>query len=103
MTEDIITLFNKRFGADLTPIFNQYLRYAEIPTLEIAFDGANNTVKYRWVADEPGFNMPIRLGNKDAWQTVTPTSEWKSMPWLQQQSAFDVATDLYYVNVKRAY
>ena len=37
LTEDIVALFNKRFGKDVTPIFNEYLRYTQVPTLELAF------------------------------------------------------------------
>ena len=36
MTEDVVTYFNRETGQDLTPIFNQYLRHADIPTLRVA-------------------------------------------------------------------
>jgi aminopeptidase N len=99
MTEDLVALFNERFGKDLTPIFNQYLRHAGIPTLELAFDDANGAVRYRWRADEPGFNMPIKVGNKDNWQTIQPTAEWQTLVTPLGRDAFQVATDLFYVNV----
>ena len=100
MTEDILALFNERFGTDLTPIFNQYLRRVEIPVLELAFDDANGAVRYRWRAEESGFNMPIKVGKKDSWQTIRPTSEWQTLSTPLKQDAFEVATELYYVKVE---
>lgn len=101
MTEDLIALFNERFGSDLTPIFNQYLRRVEIPVLELAFDEANGAVRYRWRAEEPGFNMPVKVGKKDAWQIVQPTGDWRTFNTPLKLDEFEVATDLYYINVEK--
>jgi len=99
MTEDLVRFFNERTGQNLTPIFDQYLRHAALPALELTFDEGKGTVSYRWKADEPGFAMPIRVGTKDRWQIVQPTAEWKTMPTPLQKTDFTVATDLYYVDV----
>ena len=40
-------------GMNLTPIFDQYLRHAAIPMLELKFNAADSTVSYRWKVDEP--------------------------------------------------
>ena len=101
MTEDIVRYFNQQTGRNLTPIFDQYLRHASLPTLELTFDAAKSTVAYRWRADEPAFDMPIRAGAPGAWQIIQPTTEWKTMPTMLTKDAFQVATDLYYVNVKK--
>jgi len=102
MTTDMAAFFNAETGLNLTPIFNQYLRHAAIPTLELRFDDAAHTVAYRWQAEEPGFAMPIRVGRSDDWQIVQPaTTEWKVLPTQVKKEDFEVATDLYYVNVKR--
>ena len=85
---------------NLTPIFDQYLRHTALPTLELKFD-ADNTVSYRWKADEPRFAMPVRVGKASAWQIITPTTEWKTMTTTLAKDAFEVATDLYYVNVSK--
>ena len=45
--------------------------------------------------------MPIRVGKKDAWQVIQPTTEWKTMPTTLSKDDFDVATDLYFVNVSK--
>ena len=46
MTTDIAAFFNQQTGLNLTPMFNQYLRHAAIPTLELRFDDAAHTVAY---------------------------------------------------------
>jgi len=97
MTEDIVRFFNAELKQDLTPIFDQYLRRAELPTLELTFDEKARTVSYRWKADERGFAMPIRVGNPAQWRVVRPTADWQSMPWTAAVDQFAVATDLYYV------
>jgi aminopeptidase N len=101
MTEDIMQFFNQKTGKDLTPIFNQYLRHTAIPTLELKFNEADGTVSYRWKADEPGFSMPVRVGKKDSGQIIQATTNWQTMKTPLPKDEFDVATDLYYVNVEK--
>jgi aminopeptidase N len=101
MTEDMLQYFNQHTGMDLTPVFDQYLRHTTIPTLEVTFDTAKSTVSYRWKVDEPVFKMPVKVGKKDAWQLITPATEWQTMPWSLSKDQFEVATDLYFVNVSK--
>ena len=101
MTEDVVQYFNQKTGLDLTPVFNQYLRYAKLPVLELRFNQAAHSVSYRWVADAPGFAMPVRVGSKDHWQIVHPTAVWKTMQTPLTESEFGAATDLYYIDVRK--
>ena len=101
MTEDVVTYFNRETGQDLTPIFNQYLRHADIPTLELLFDATEGTVSYKWKADEPGFSMPVLVGERDHWQRITPTLDWQTMKTPLTKDQFQVATELFYVNVQK--
>jgi aminopeptidase N len=101
LTEDVVRYFNEWLKVDLTPIFNQYLRHTDLPSLELNFDEARGTVAYRWKADEPSFAMPVRVGTKEHWQIIQPTAEWKSMQTTIKKAEFNVATDLYYVEVKK--
>jgi aminopeptidase N len=101
MTEDVVGYFNRKTGMNLTPIFDQYLRHAKIPTLELKFDEAQGVVSYRWKADEPAFAMPVRVGSRDHWQVVRPTTAWKTMRTPLRKDKFEVATDLYYVDVAK--
>jgi aminopeptidase N len=99
MTEDVVAFFNQRLERDLTPIFDQYLRRAALPALELAFNVQENVVAYRWNTDEPAFAMPIRVGIPGRWQTIAPTTSWQVMSNSIPRNDFAVATDLYYVNV----
>jgi hypothetical protein len=101
MTEDVVAYFNQQTGMNLTPIFNQYLRHKDIPTLDLKFDPQAGTVAYRWQADEKDFNMPVRVGSPDHWQTIRPTTDWQTMKNAIDRNQFAVATDLYYVNVSK--
>jgi aminopeptidase N len=100
MTEDVEAWWSERTGTNLKPFFDEYLRHAAIPSLELKFDPAKKFVAYRWKAEEPAFAMPIEVGDAAHWTIVKPrTTEWQSMPWAGSKDAFAVATDRYYVNV----
>lgn len=77
-TETVVAFFNKESGMNLTPIFNQYLRYRTIPTLELRLK--KDKLEYRWQTDEKNFEMPVgtlingkevRLNATNKWQTAT--------------------------------
>jgi aminopeptidase N len=99
MTEDVVEFFNRRTGRNLTPFFDQYLRHAALPALELKFDEAKGEVSYRWKADVRGFDMPVRVGAKGGWQLIRPTTEWKTLRTRLGKDEFSVATELYYVDV----
>jgi hypothetical protein len=101
MTEDVVTYFDRETGRNLTPIFNQYLRHADIPALQLLFDPLQRTVSYKWRADEPGFTMPVLVGEKDHWQRIEPTLNWQTMKTSLTKDQFQVATDLFYVDVQK--
>lgn len=76
-TETVVDFFNSRSGINLTPVFNQYLRYAKIPVLQLKLEG--KSLQYRWETDEEGFTMPvdvaingtnIRLQGTNTWQGI---------------------------------
>jgi aminopeptidase N len=99
LTEELVQFMSARLGRDLTPIFDQYLRRAQLPALQLAFDANAQTLSYRWKADERAFAMPIRVGVPGQWQKIEPTTSWQSMPWTSPPEALQVATHLYFVNV----
>lgn len=101
MTEELVQFINGQLGADLTPLFDQYLRRAEIPVLELAYDEAERTMSYRWRAAERTFAMPIRAGARNAWQLLTPTADWQALPWDRPAAEFDVPVERYYIDIAR--
>ena len=100
MTEDVVRFFNARVKKDLTPIFDQYLRRAALPTLQLAFNEAGS-MAYKWKTEERAFAMPVRIGRPDNWTTIEPTTDWKLMPMRLSKEEVEVATDLYYITVEK--
>jgi aminopeptidase N len=99
MTVDVVKFFNERSKRNLTPIFNQYLRHNDLPALELQFGESDENVSYRWKADVKEFAMPVKVGRKNHWQTIQPTTEWKTKQLGVNREDFEVAIDLYYINV----
>jgi aminopeptidase N len=101
LTEDVVTYFNQHTGMNLTPIFDQYLRHAQIPRLELLFGEEPGVVLYKWRADEEKFAMPVRVGTPGNWQIIHPTTRWQWMKTPLTKDTFQVATELYYVDVNK--
>ena len=101
LTEDVVRYFNTRLKRDLTPVFDQYLRRAELPILELAFNERDGLMSYRWKAGERAFAMPVRVGTAGTWTILEPTTDWQTMPMAIPKAAIEVATDLYYVEVRK--
>ena len=101
LTEDVVAYFNQHTGMNLTPIFDQYLRHEQIPRLELLFGEAPGMVMYKRRADEDDFAMPVRVGTPDHWQIIHPTTKWQWMQTPLSKDDFQVATDLYYVEVNK--
>ena len=101
MNDDLVAFFNKQTGKNLTPIFDQYLRHTALPVLELKFQEADGNVAYRWKADVKEFAMPVKVGSKASWQTIQPTTEWKTMKTGLKKADFEVATDLYYIEISK--
>ena len=99
MTEDVVDFFNRQTGKNLTPIFDQYLRRAALPALELRFQEGDSSVSYRWKADVKDFAMPVKVGRKTEWQLIQPMTEWKTLKTDIKKEDFEVATDLYYIDV----
>ena len=99
MTEDLVMFFNEKTGMNLTPVFDQYLRQAALPALEVRFREGDGRVSYRWKAAVKEFAMPVKVGRRADWQLIKPTTEWKTMKTGLKKEEFEVATDRYYIEV----
>ncbi|HEX7340967.1 MAG TPA: M1 family metallopeptidase [Rhodanobacteraceae bacterium] len=100
-TDQAVAYFNKHSGMNLTPIFDQYLRHARIPTLDLLFGESPGLVMYKWRAGEQDFAMPVRVGQSGHWQIIHPTTKWQWMKTPLTKDQFKVATSLYYINVDK--
>ena len=96
-TEDIVGYISEISGKDLRKLFDQYLRYTEIPVLEIKKTG-KNSVQYRWKADVKDFKMPVRvkLNKSTKWIMLQVTSEWQSL----KANSITPDTDNFYIKEK---
>jgi aminopeptidase N len=101
LTEDVVAYFNQHTGMNLTPIFDQYLRHAQIPRLELLFGEEPGLVMYKWRADEEKFAMPVLVGRPGEWQMLHPTTQWQWMKTPLTKDEFQVATELYCVEVNK--
>ncbi|WP_077920708.1 M1 family metallopeptidase [Spirosoma sp. 209] len=82
-TDEIIDFLGKQTGVNLRPLFDQYLRHADLPTFEYKLAGKGTDeleMSYRWVADTDGFNLPVwvRTSTSD-WQLLRPTRSWQTL------------------------
>ncbi|MDP3468995.1 MAG: M1 family metallopeptidase [Daejeonella sp.] len=95
-TEEIVNYINRITGKNMSKIYDQYLRFAQIPILEYKQQG--NQVSYRWQADVKDFDMPIRIkrGNKMEW--INPETEWKK---IKMNAAFSPDTLNFYIRLKQ--
>jgi aminopeptidase N len=105
-TEQTIRFFNKKTGKNLTPIFNQYLKYKQIPKLvySLSYNAKeNNTVlTYKWIANETDFNMPMKVKANEfetKYQTIFPTQKPKTMVFKGQVTAPYFAEELFYFDI----
>jgi aminopeptidase N len=76
-TEEIVSYINQKYGKNLTAIFNQYLRYANIPILEYKQINKHRFA-YRWVTDEKKFNMPFAILDGNKRKILKGGNEWET-------------------------
>lgn len=100
MTDDVIAWWNAQLRQDLTPFFRQYLFHTAIPCLELQWN-TDGTVSYKWQAEEPGFAMPVKVGDPAHWTTLHPTLAWQTLKTPLTREQFQVSTDLFFVNVSK--
>jgi aminopeptidase N len=66
-------------GLELKPLFDQYLRTANIPAIDWYIQ--KKRLYYRFKNVVPGFTLPLEVteGNKKA--NIRPTADWQSIEW----------------------
>ena len=71
--DDIIGYIDQQSGMNLSPVFDQYLHYKGLPTLQFTWQDGKPYCK--WVADAKGFNMPIKVRIKGGeYKFIKPTT-----------------------------
>jgi aminopeptidase N len=100
--KELMEYINHCAKKDYAYLFDQYLHYTDIPTLEIQMteQKANLEIKYRWLANVKNFTMPVKVSlakNKSGF--IYPVSEWKKLLLKNMSSDdFQVNEDDFYIN-----
>ncbi|KAF2506788.1 M1 family metallopeptidase [Flavobacterium zhairuonense] len=94
-TKQIEDYISKQSGIDLKTVFDQYLRTAQVPTLEYFF--ANYKLGFHWINCNSNFDMPIKvtLNGVETW--LKPTVEWQDMNVKGEQNALVVDKNFYII------
>ncbi len=92
---EIEAFINTYSGKNFTPLFDQYLRAANIPVLEYRLQG--RFLYYRWVKAVKNFDMPLRITlpyGKVKW--LHPTLQWQEIKMTKHQlKKWQVDTNFY--------
>lgn len=99
-TAQIENYIIQQSGINLTPLFDQYLRTTNIPTLNIKFK--NGKVYAKWTTDVKGFNIPIKLRKKGGeYYFIKLDSEYApiGLPGLTKEN-LEIDTLEYYIKVQ---
>ncbi len=102
---DVEAYIIKQSGKNLAPIFDQYLRQANIPVLEyslkeVAGNPNQYSLKMRWADVVDGFAMPVKVTvqGKDKW--IYPTTEWKTIKLAGKKPAVLPVNENFYIETK---
>jgi hypothetical protein len=102
-SDELVSYIGRHTGKDYTWFFDQYLKYTNLPRLEISLkeQGRNLQLTYRWQADVAGFRMPVKVTVAPGrFGFIYPTSE-RQMITLKQmkENDFEVDEDHFYIEV----
>lgn len=100
-SDELVDYICQQTGKDFHAFFDQYLKHTSIPVLEYSLrqQGTSLQLHCRWSADEPGFDMPVKVSSApDKTAFIYPTTSWKTItiPHLQADD-FAVDEDHFYI------
>ncbi|MHC0445211.1 M1 family metallopeptidase [Flavobacterium sp. 3-218] len=75
-TKQIEDFISKESGINFSPVFDQYLRTPQVPTLEYYFQ--DQRLVYHWINCVENFDLPVKvtLNGVETW--LKPTTDWKA-------------------------
>ncbi len=98
--QQVMDYLNRESGRDFTKVFDQYLRHASLPILEVRFE--NGKTLARWVSEVSQFDMPVRVRRKGGdYQLIKPTARFTEMKELagMNKETLEVDTFNFYIGV----
>lgn len=96
-TQQVEAYINTFSGMNFTPLFDQYLRKAQIPELEYYIKGTK--FYYRFSNVDPGFSLPMMVSAGEYSSKIEPSADWKHISWDQGYEV-NFSKD-FLINVKR--
>ncbi|PHK22953.1 peptidase M1 [Nostoc linckia z15] len=97
--DEVVQFFNRESGINLSPVFNQYLRYTTLPVLELRKKGKR--LEYRWTTDEPEFKMPVDIYISGAKTRIVPTRYWQKAGPVKNLDAIKADTQKFLIRVNK--
>ncbi len=97
--DDVVNYINEQSGKNLSPMFEQYLKYKGIPILN--FMESRGKLYVRWISDVRNFNMPVRVKLKGGdYQFITPSTRFRPVELSgATKDNIEVDTFNYYIGV----
>ncbi len=96
-TQQIETYIDNKVPADLSKVFDQYLRKINLPVFEYNWKG--KTLNYRWNNCVEGFNMPLKVDlGKSNFIWLYPTETWQGQK--NNKKGTLKVDESFYVNAK---
>lgn len=103
-TDTVVRYFNAQSGIDLSPLFDQYLRFPQPPGLiyEIIRKGKKYELYYQWKTDVPNFKMPVSVELKNGKiLRLQPTADLqKHILSKEEATNFRIMTELFYITTE---
>lgn len=100
-TKDTENFFDEATEVDLKPVFDQYLRHASIPVLQLK--QGDDKILYRWKADVSNFKMPVDVFIDDKEIRLNATSEWQAYKTREKLNELAVNDLKFYINTEILY
>ena len=99
-TETLVAFFNTEIGTDLNPVFDQYLKYKNIP--ELIVEKEKKGIRFKWKTDVANFKMPIVFKENDKEIRIEATNEWTFYPLKNKKEivSFDNSRFFYKLDYK---
>jgi len=97
--DQVVNYINERSGKNLSPVFEQYLKYKNVPILNFMF--MHGKLYCRWIADAKGFKMPVKVRVKGGeYEFITPSTRFTPVELKNAtKDNIEVDTFNYYIGV----
>lgn len=90
---EVEQFWSSQLGIDLKPLFDQYLRTTQIPTLEVK--RMNRKVMYRWSDCITNFNLPVSVFINGKKEKIMPTVQWQKLKHTKGVKEFKPDVNFY--------